>query len=125
MEVDALFTKCRQRDGSTGEGNSSDTNDATTTEVAAMNASGDDPQGRREQWAVLENSVCLEEEERSRAQPRPFGQLLPQFYNQTRSFGLFSLYMTVAAEGFAGMTGLNASVRRLTKVVQSTTTSVL
>ncbi|KAG2384440.1 uncharacterized protein HKW66_Vig0147960 [Vigna angularis] len=47
MEVDASFTKCKQRDGSTDEGNNDDTNDATTTEVAAMNAGGDDPR----QWS--------------------------------------------------------------------------
>ncbi|KOM56001.1 hypothetical protein LR48_Vigan10g189300 [Vigna angularis] len=36
-----------------------------------------------------------------------------------------SPYITMAAEGFAGMTGLNASVRRLTEAVRSTTASVL
>ncbi|KOM55787.1 hypothetical protein LR48_Vigan10g167900 [Vigna angularis] len=46
MEVDASFTKCKQRDGSTNEGIIDDTNDATTMEVAAMNAGGDDPRQR-------------------------------------------------------------------------------
>ncbi|KOM37458.1 hypothetical protein LR48_Vigan03g084000 [Vigna angularis] len=75
------------------------------------------------------------------AQLRPFGQLLPRFCKQSRLFGLFtlyitvaarpfgrglfSLYITVAAEGFTGMTRLNASVRRSTETVQSTTTSVM
>ncbi|BAU01760.1 hypothetical protein VIGAN_11106200 [Vigna angularis var. angularis] len=53
MEVDASFTKCKQRDGSTNEGIIDDTNDATTMEVAAMNAGGDDPRQRSDKGSEI------------------------------------------------------------------------
>ncbi|KOM36862.1 hypothetical protein LR48_Vigan03g024300 [Vigna angularis] len=111
MEVDASFTKCRQRDGSTDEGSSGDTNDATTTEVAAMNAGGDDPRQRSDKG--------------TRRSTEAVRSTTASVLQKARSFGLFSLYITVAAEEFAGMTGIKASVRRSIEIVRSTTASVL
>ncbi|KAG2403579.1 uncharacterized protein HKW66_Vig0188660 [Vigna angularis] len=67
MEVDASFTKCRQRDERTGEGSNDDTNDATTTEVAAMNASGDDPRQRSDKGTRSQEPQDISESSRGRS----------------------------------------------------------
>ncbi|KAG2404086.1 uncharacterized protein HKW66_Vig0110080 [Vigna angularis] len=58
----------QQRDGSTDEGSSGDTNDATTTEVAAMNAGGDDPRQRSDKGTRSQELRDMSEPSRGRSE---------------------------------------------------------
>ncbi|KOM53531.1 hypothetical protein LR48_Vigan09g219000 [Vigna angularis] len=68
MEVDVSFTKCRQRDGSTDEGNNGNTNDATTTEVPTMNADSDNPRQRSDKGTRSQEPRDMSESSRGRSE---------------------------------------------------------